>query len=153
MSCWGQDCWTWVLARGSCPWTGCCVVKVDGWLSCPVPVRRTVGQVRRTVGQGFPVSGQLYSLVIDGSLVAWAASNSSCCCFHLCWRYTCIYSGWITMKREVRFTLRSFFIQLQRKMVLEPTNGMTTLSIVFFSLGVSLESRRCIKGLREEAAL
>ena len=57
------------------------------------------------------------------------------------------------MKREVRFTLRSFFIQLQRKMVLEPTNGMTTLSIVFFSLGVSLESRRCIKGLREEAAL
>lgn len=40
-----------------------------------------------------------------------------------------------------------------RRMVLELTNGMTTVSRFFSSRGVSPESRGCINGPREEAAL
>lgn len=35
-----------------------CVIKVGGGLSCPVPVRRDIRQ-------GYPISGQLYSMAVE----------------------------------------------------------------------------------------
>uniref|UniRef100_A0A669BQM4 Reverse transcriptase domain-containing protein n=1 Tax=Oreochromis niloticus TaxID=8128 RepID=A0A669BQM4_ORENI len=51
----GQGFLTWVKLLYS---DACCVVKVGGGLSCPVPVRRGIRQ-------GCPISGQLYSIAIE----------------------------------------------------------------------------------------
>uniref|UniRef100_A0A669D6D2 Reverse transcriptase domain-containing protein n=1 Tax=Oreochromis niloticus TaxID=8128 RepID=A0A669D6D2_ORENI len=55
---------TFGVGRGFLTWVkllysdACCVVKVGGGLSCPVPVRRGIRQ-------GCPISGQLYSIAIE----------------------------------------------------------------------------------------